>query len=202
MNQPIYVHANSDNLPSLNVSDSPKVDPRARKSNKLTSVGAIVRPMRQGDELDSIRADLPTDAIVPAPHARTNKLEDYVKWLREDASSRRTAKARASLTPDVVMPTHNEEVPNFDNYIPKPSSGFSIDQIQRIDGAHHMVAPPVTSASQFPPDPDWQKLQAHSQSGEVIMPDQAEAKLEATPASPSRPTELPPPAVPKSKLTK
>ncbi len=151
-----------------------------QKSGDLTPVAAIVRPTRQGNHLDSVRADLAKDAAVPAPHVRTNKLEDYVKWLREDAASKRTVNPAASLTSDVVLPTASEEIPNFDKYLPKPSRGFSVDQIQRIDGAHHFVAPPVTPVSQFPLDPEGQKPEARSLSGEVIMPDTSKTKLEAT----------------------
>ena len=162
MNQPIFVHANSDNLPPITVSIPPAVDSSSQKSAKSPSVGAVIRPTRQGTNLDSVRVDTPTYETFQGPHVRTNKLEDYVKWLRADAASKRTANLQKKLTtPDVVLPTSGSESAEFDNYVPKPSRGFAVEQIQRVDGAHGSLNAPVTNANNFLLDPDWQKLQAH-----------------------------------------
>lgn len=173
MNQPIFVHANSKSLPPLIISSSSASDTNAQKSATFRSVGAVVRPSRHAvRDGKSVRADSHSDATVPTPHVRTNKLEDYVKWLKMHAANKRSGESdNLETTPEVLMPATDDSISEFDNYIPKPSQGFSIDSLQRVDGAHQVVKSPQTNATQFPTASELQELHGAMMSGEVVSPD-------------------------------
>ena len=147
MNQTIFVHANSKSLPPLTESSSTSAGANAQKSAISPSVGAVIRTAQpETYPANSEPSGSASNDAVPAPHIRTNKLEDYVQWLKNHATANQKRKSQeSSATADVLMPVADETPSEFDNYVPKPSPGFSVDKIQRIDGGGGMGRPLLSS---------------------------------------------------------